>query len=206
VTFKESLRALVAGWKIILAAGLVGTVLAGVLSWTTDPQYVSTARFFVAAEADSRNPEELFQRNQIAGQRLASYVELVSSDAVSTEVARILGDDNLAADLPDQVTATTIPNTVILDLQVTGDTPRAAQRAAEAYAEAVPTVISQLEEVGNQQAAQVSVTPIVNPKLGVPTKQKLPVQLAMGGLLGVVVGAGVVVIRAAIKRDSSASD
>lgn len=204
MTLKQSLRALVAGWKVIVAAALLGVALAALLSWTTDAKYVSNARFFVAAKVESKDPEELFQRNQIARDRLLSYVELVKSDAVSTEVARILGDEDLMEAMPDRVTATTIPNTVILDLQVTGDSPEEAQRAAQAYAEAVPTVISQVEEVGNKDAAQVSVTPIVNPGLGVSTKQKLPIQLAMGGLLGAVVGAGVVVIRASIKKDPDA--
>ena len=105
------------------------------------------------------------------------------------------------------MTATTIPNTVILDLQVTGPTPEAAQQAAEAYAKAVPAVIAQVERVsGNEESAQVSVTPIVNPRLGVPTKQNLAVQLAMGALLGIVVGAGFVVIRAAVRRDPARDD
>jgi capsular polysaccharide biosynthesis protein len=205
VTLKESLRAIVRGWKVVVLAGLLGFLVAGLMAWRTDAEYVSNARLFVAAASDSKDPEELFQRNMIATQRLASYVELVSSDALAAEVAKILGEDADSPSLESSVTASTVPDTVIIDLEVTRPTPEDARRVAEAYSIAVPKVISQVEKIGDQDAAQVSVTPIVSARPGVSTKQGTLVQAVLGALLAMLVGAGVMVIRASLHRGRNAA-
>lgn len=203
MTLRESLLALKRGWIVVVVAVVAGVALAALLSSQTNPAYVSSARLFVAAQTDTDDAEELFQRNQIAVQRMVSYVELVGSEGTAEEAARVLGGGTQASSLTGRVTASTVPSTVIIDLQATGSTPEDAQRLAQAYTEAVPRIISEVERVGDGESAQVSVTPIASPGLGVSSRPGLARELVLGGLVGLVLGAALVLALHVIRRDAA---
>jgi receptor protein-tyrosine kinase len=191
------------GWKIVVALALLGLV-GGALMWAVvPPAYLSTTRFFVASDVTSEDPEELFNRNEIAAQRINSYLPLILSDKMTDAVIKWLGDNGPEGDFADKVTATTIPETVIIDVQVEASSPEESQRLAEAYGAVAPGVISAVEAVGSDQAAQVALTEIEAPDLGRRETPGLGRSLLFGALLGLVLGVGGLVLWGAVRRETA---
>lgn len=201
MTLREHALTIKRGWKLIAALVLLGMVAGAVLTMVRPAQYVSSVRFFVASSVTSDDPEELFQRNQIAAQRVKSYVELLLSDTMTAEVAKEVGTEPA---LEDEVTASGLPETVIIDVQVRGRSPKEAQEVAEAYATVAPQLVSDVESVGTEKAAQVALSVIEAPKLGERESATLVWGVLSGALLGFVLGLGGVVLWGALRRESQA--
>lgn len=190
------------GWRWIAALVLLGVVAGAVMASAATPKFVSTTRFFVASAVDSPDPEELFNRNQIAQQRVQSYVELMLSDTMTEAVIEELGDAAPAGGFADNTTATAPPETVILDVQVTGNSPEEAQNIAAAYAAVAPGVVADVESAGTVKGAQVALTPIEAPQLGERETPTVLRAMVFGGLLGLVVGLGITVLWSAVRREA----
>jgi capsular polysaccharide biosynthesis protein len=201
VTLRVHALTIKRGWKLIVALVLLGAVCGALLTLVKPAQYVSSTRFFVASSVSSADPEELFNRNQIAAQRVKSYVELMVSDAMRDAVAEEVGPD---VSLDDEVTVTGLPETVIIDVQVRATSPEDAQQLAQAYATVAPGLVSDVESVGTAKAAQVALTVIEEPEPGERESATLIWGLLSGALLGLVLGVGGVVLWGAVRRESQA--
>ena len=203
MTMREQWLAVRNGWKIVAACVVLGLLAGLAQSLLAEPSYVSSTRLFVAAEADSEDPDELYYRNQIAAARINSYVELVQSDAVAMAAAEVLRTKATVEDLAGSVAASTIPNTVLLDIQARADTPTQARELAAAYAEVLPEVIADLETVGDDRAAQVKVSTVNQAAPAEPANPGTARTVGLGALLGLVVGVGAAIVVGAVRRERS---
>lgn len=206
VNLRDHLLNVRAAWKLIIALCVLGAVLGGVLAGVVPPKYVSTTRFFVASAVTSDDPEELFDRNMIATQRVKSYVQLIDSDAMTTAVVEELGDTGPEFDPDFDVESVDIPETVIIDVQVTADSADSAQRLAQAYADVVPAQVSEVESIGTAKAAQVALSVIESPEPGERESPGVPHGIVFGALLGLVLGAGGTILWGAIRRERAADE
>ena len=77
------------------------------------PTYASTTRIFVSTSQTDEN--SAYTGNLFATQRVASYADLVTSNQLAERVADELGDTD-AMDLREQVTASAVPETVLLEI------------------------------------------------------------------------------------------
>ena len=205
VSLRDHLLSIKRSWKLITALVVLGAVLGAVMASVMPAKYVSTTRFFVASAVSSDDPDELFDRNQIAGQRVKSYVELIQSDRMTEAVLADLGEDVAVFDADDDITALALPETVIIDVQVTGSTAEDAQMLAAAYGDVAPGVVSEVESIGTVKAAQVALTVIQAAKPGERETPSLLSGLLLGALLGLVLGAGGAVLVAAVRREAAAA-
>ena len=114
-------------WLLVLAC--LGAVLAvaAVLTWTATPQFSSTSRLFISTSQSDEN--SAYTGNLFATQRVASYADLAGSNQLADRVADRLGTDTVRSG----VTASVVPDTVIMELTVTD--PEQAAAIAQAYAE-----------------------------------------------------------------------
>lgn len=194
--------ALKAGWMIILGALLVAVAVGALLTWPTTPQYVSSTRFFVAANTGSEDLSELFERNAVAQQRVASYVVLATSASVAADASDALGFPVSSG----AVTATLVPETVIIELSVTDSDPERAHDIATAYGEVLPEAIESLEQVGDASTTGVRLTVIDEaglPTSPVPTPVRRTMMVVL--ILGLGAGIGLAVVRyALVHGDTSA--
>jgi succinoglycan biosynthesis transport protein ExoP len=77
--------------KIVVAAAIVGTIVATVAAFMISPQYMSTVTIFVdPRQTKILQDAEVVGQLQIDAGTIESEVELVRSDAVMREVARRL--------------------------------------------------------------------------------------------------------------------
>lgn len=196
----EYLAALKGGWKIILAILLLALAISVVPVVRATPVYSSSTELFVAASANTNDPEELYQRNAIAAQRLLSYVEAASGSVVAEKVT-----DELGGALDSSVVAEAVPGTVVLRITATGDDADRVREVASAYAEVMPEVIADIEDTGDPDGAQLRVSVI--DAAGTPTEAPRSVMphLVLALVLGLGLGVGIVMLRETLRREKRAS-
>lgn len=193
----DYLAALRSGWKIILGTLVVSLGLAIAPTLGDAPVYSSSTDLFVAANADSGNPEDLYQRNVIVAQRILSYVELASGDVVADQVAEEIGED-----LGASVVAEAVPGTVVLRITASGPDPEQARDVAAAYTDVLPRVIAEIDDAGDPESALLRVSVIDTADLpSTPASTSRVPNLVLGTVLGLGLGLVIVVLRETLRRE-----
>src|SRR6188768_3200671 len=114
---------------------LAVVALASIITLNMTPQYESRARLFVSTADQSAT--EAFQGGTFAIQRVSSYADLVKGQELSGRVIDELGLKITPAALSAKISATVVPETVILEVTATDANPRKAQRISQAAAVAL---------------------------------------------------------------------
>ena len=194
--FARYLTVLRNGWKWIGAFAIIGAVLAGTYSMLATPQYrATTTLFFYISGADSTT--QLLQGSTYAQNQVRSFALLAEQPVVLDPVIKQLNLDETSVQLSKQVTTSVPLDTVVLDVIVTDQSPQQAAAIANAIGAQMSTAISNLSPSGpgaNTATVRVSTAaPAQVPQYAYSPNTKQNV--AFGLILGVIVGAGVVVIR-----------
>jgi len=204
VDFKELLRIAQRRWLTIVVFFLLGLLGGGALTYFQTPQYASTARVFIAASPDSGEAggNGGVLSAYFAQQRVQSYSELATSRELMQQVIARTSLNLTPAALADKISSTVNVNTVIIKLTVTDESPSVAQKIAKAESEIFTSYIAQLEtspikativDPASYSNVQVSPKPVLN--------------LVIAGVLGLVLGAGMALLRDLLDNTvSSASD
>lgn len=186
---QDYLKILKARWIIIAVTVIVAILGALGASLLTTPLYESSARMFVSTSGGT-SVNEAYQGNLFSQQRVASYSELVTSEALAARVLGVLPLNLTPSQLAAKVKASSTPDTVLLDITVTDASPSTARDIANAMATELTTQVEELETpadggspsagVKTFQQAEASAAP-VTPK----TKRNLALGAAVGLLLGI---------------------
>ena len=137
MTLSDYVTTLRRGWAVVLATVVVALLCAGAVVVRQPDVYTSTTRLFVAAALGEEDPEELYQRNRIAIERVVSYVEVARGGIVADRVKDELG-------VSPNVSVAAVPNTVVLEITATASDPQQAADVARAYAKVVPATIAEI--------------------------------------------------------------
>ncbi|MFC7486546.1 polysaccharide biosynthesis tyrosine autokinase [Knoellia sp. CPCC 206453] len=182
-------------WRTMMAVALAVTALASVLTLLATPQYTSSTQFFVSTSG-SQDSSQLAQGGTFTQQRVKSYSELLKAPKLLDPVIEKAGIDDQVSTLAAKITATTPPDTVLIDVSVTDPSPTKARDIAQAIAETFPTVVSDLERVNADTASPVKVT-----LLREPTESESPVSprplrnIVLGVVLGLLLGFAAAVLK-----------
>ncbi|NBO46381.1 MAG: hypothetical protein EBU85_05135, partial [Actinobacteria bacterium] len=198
MTVAEYLAALRRGWVTVLIAIFVGSVAAAGISLAQTPVYAANCRLFVAMGGVDTSGQNVLQGAQFAAQRVKSYTQVVASPNVLEPVIRQLKLNTTVTDLAKQVSATNPLDTVLIDVSAKDPNPIQAANLANLTCGNLGSEIERIELVkaGLTQASAVSVsviTPAVVPQFPVSPRKKLNV--ALGFLLGLAIGSGLVILR-----------
>ena len=113
------------GWRTIL----LGLVLGGLAGWLAvhyaTPVYTTDTRFFIATST-SENTNAAYEGNLFSQQRVTSYAEVITDQKLLDAVRRDVGLPLTTQQLAGEVSATVVPNTVILDVTVQDSSPTRA--------------------------------------------------------------------------------
>lgn len=198
---RRYLRILTRRWRAIIAATLVGTALGMLATFVTEPQFRADSTLFVSLQAGA-DTTDLNQGNSFAQARVRSYASLAASPQVTEAVVNALGLTMTPAELAKHITAAAQPDTVLLRLTVTDTSPERAARICNAAATRFAALVMQLERPATSERSpvQLSVTePATAPSE--PFSPRPGLNLALGLLAGLGVGAGLAVARESL--DSS---
>lgn len=180
-------------WGLVVGTLVVVLGLAAIWTFTVTPLYSSTTRIFVSTSQADEN--SAYTGNLFATQRVASYADLVTSNQLAERVSADVDGISPEA-LRQKVTATSVPETVILEISATDPDPEVARDIAQAYAEQLQELVEELETPSGTSTAVIKATLIDEAQVsGTPDSPQPVRNLALAAVLGLLLGVGVAVAR-----------
>jgi len=199
VTIQDYLRVLRERWIIIVSIVLVAMIGAGAAWSLRPPEYTAKLTMYVSAQAtDTANAA--YQGSLLSEQRVSSYVRLVGSTWVSRAVIRDLGLVGTPEAVAGQVSASSAPDSVLIDVAVVGRSPEEAAAVADSVGRVFVELVAELERPSAPGDVPPIAVRVVEPAT-VPTRPSslgLPVTLVLGLLGGAAVGLGLALARNAM--------
>lgn len=198
MTLQDYLRVLREQWIVIVSAVIVAVVAGGVIAFIRPPEYTAKLTMYVAAQTgeDTTN-SAAFQGAQLSQQRVTSYLELVSSTRVSREVIDRLSLTDTPQAVAKRITASSPPESVLIDVAVTGRSPEQVVAIANTTGDVFAALVADLEQPTVPNGMPPVAVRVVEPA-AVPTAPSsigLPVILVLGLLAGLAVGVGAALAR-----------
>lgn len=190
---RDYLRVLRKQWRLIALCVLMATGAAALLTFTATPQYRTTVKFFVSTPSDTAN--SAYTGGLFSQQRAKSYADILAGPATAEAVAGALPGAQ-AGDLQGTITATVVPDTVLLEATVTDPSRSRALEIARAVSTTFPQMVTDLEKPGDNGASPVKVSVVEQPELPSGAFTPRPLRnLALALVLGVLLGVGLAVLR-----------
>lgn len=194
---RHYLAAVREGKKIVIVVFVLALGLGALLAFLQEARYTSTTKLFVATQVESDDPDELLQRNAIAQQRIASYVEVINGNVFARGVAEETGSEFEIED----VLVSVRPSTSVIQVSVVDDDADTAKEIATGYADAAPAVLQDLE-LSDEGGWEVVATVIDQADEAEPVEQRSPVMVVvMAAFLGLLAGAVLAVVWWAVRRE-----
>lgn len=181
---KDYLRVIRQRWVSIVAAALIGLTLAAGYTFLQTPQFQAKSQLFVTVKPGA-SAADVSQGNAFAEKRVTSYVSLATSPRVLQAVADELNLSGGAQAVAGRVVATTPAQTVLIDITATDPNAQQAAKIANSAAKQLIVAVNEVEDVS---IVHLSVFEQAAPA-GAPSSPRVPLNLALGVLLGLLVGA-----------------
>ena len=196
MTLNELVALLARRWKVVVGAVAVALAAAAALSFLVGPTYQSTAEIFLGTKVKSTG--NLYAAAGFGAGRAQSYAALATSQPVTSAVVRRLHLKEKPTELAKRVSATVIPETVLIDVTASDSSANGAQRLARAESQALASYISGLESkpASGVQAKIVSPAPLPN----APTSPRLLLNFVAALALGLLAGIGAAVALESLDR------
>ncbi|QAY74721.1 polysaccharide biosynthesis tyrosine autokinase [Agromyces protaetiae] len=204
---RDYLRVLRQNWVLIVLLTLVGVAAASAYSLVQTPKYSSSAKVFVSTSGGA-SVSELQQGNTFTQQRVKTYADLATTAIVLLPVINSLGLDTTSEELAPHVTATAPLDTSLIEISVTDEDPAQAAKIATAVSESLTNVVESIETTnrpaGDDGAASTPTSPVrltlvqhaAVPQA--PVSPNVPLNIALGALVGLALGVGLAVLRATL--------
>lgn len=193
-------------WLILLLAILAGGAGYGYSKQQT-PQYASEVTFF-ATTPTSTPGGSAFAGDQFAQQRVASYVELLSSDRLARMVLTAQPIPGETVDeLRRQISGSARQDTVLLTATVIDSDPARSGQIAAAVAGQLPRLVEQIESDGGTKTPLVSLDVVNGPTtLASPVSPKTIRNTGLAVIVGLFLGVLAAMARELLDRSVHGSD
>ncbi len=203
VELRDYLKVLRRRWKIVLACLLLAPAAAAGVTLQMTPTYASSVRLFVSTTQSTTS--DAYQGGLLSEQRAASYADLVTGPEIARAVVDRLDLKQDEASLRQQVTATVVPKTVIINVTVTDANPERAQRLVRAVATEFTALVEQLETAPGESRPPIKASILGPAVTGADPVSPSPVRnIGLGAVLGLLLGAGLAALRESL--DTSIRD
>lgn len=196
MNLRDTLRALRDGWWLV-AVVLLGCIIASAAVTLLSPRmYTADTRLFISTTGSATDLTAALQGSELAQQRATSYASYLTDLQLAQAVVDDLDLDMTATELSEEISATVVPDTVILDVQVTDRSAEQAQAIAASIGSQFPELVADLETPEGSSVSSVQVSVIAEPQLPTePSSPKPLTNVAVGLFLGLVLGCGTVIAR-----------
>jgi capsular exopolysaccharide synthesis family protein len=201
VELRDYLRILHKSWILIVACTLAGVALASAVSLAATPKYVSVTQLYVSVRSGGDSATaELVQGTSFARQAVSSYVSIANSALVLDAVIEDLDLDTTAQQLSRSITASSPLNTVLIEITVENGDPVVAAKIANAVGTSLSEVVVDVLEKPDGEAPSPVKIETVQPAQpsNSPTSPNVPLNLALGVLVGLAAGIGIAVLRSVL--------
>lgn len=191
----DYIRILRKNWLVIVATTLIGLTAAAGFSLTRTPMYEAQAVVFVQSQTGT-TVGELQQGSTFAQARITTYVSLVREPVVMNPVITELGLDTSAKQLAESVTSTNPLNSTLIEITVENADPVRGAEIANALGASLAAAVERIDTPVGQDVSPIKLTRVRDalPPLA-PSSPNVPLNLALGVLVGLAIGVGVAVLR-----------
>lgn len=194
----DYIRILRKNWLVIVIATLLGVAVAAGYSLTRTPMYQSDSTIFVSTQS-GETIGEIQQGNTFTQARIATYVQLVDEPYVLLPVIQELGLQVSVDSLAARVSASSDLNTTLINVAVTDASPVLAADISNAVSASLAEAVETIETREGQATSPLTVTRVRDAVPATsPVSPNVPLNLALGGLIGLAVGIGFAVLRAVL--------
>src|SRR4051812_15626591 len=168
--------------------------------------YSTSMQFFVST-SKSDSTSDTFQGSQFAEERVASYAGALTGKELAARVVQRLKLDVAPEELAGEISASSVTGTVLLDVTVTDPSRTRADAIADALTIEFPEFVAALEDPHGDAESPVSITPTDRPGPAVAPSPSPAVRNALfGGVLGLLAGAALSVVRVLLDRSVKEQD
>jgi capsular exopolysaccharide synthesis family protein len=197
VTIVQYLRVLRRQWFVVLLLAALGVGGAAAYTARQTPMYSASTQLFVSTTSmSSTDISQMSQGSDFIQQRVKSYADVITSPDVLDAVIQRLRLPVTASQLAGQVSVDSPLDTVLLNVSVTDSSGARAAAIANAIAGQFPDFIAQLETPTGQATSPVKITATQMATVpGAPVSPRVPLNIALGLLVGLGLGIGAAVLR-----------
>lgn len=197
VELRDYVRVLRKSWAILVLCVIVGAGLGAAYASVQTPLYRSAAKVFVST-AGGDTVQELAQGNTFSQQRVKTYSDLATTPLVLLPVVASLGLAMSSDDLAARVGVSAPLNTTIIEIAVLDANPALAAQIATSISTSLTRVVERIETSSAAAGAQspVRLTLVQHATVAQkPTSPNMPVDIALGVIVGLALGAGIAILR-----------
>ncbi len=196
MTLTQYLRVLRQQWVVVALLAMLGLGGAAAFTYRQVPIYSAQTQLFISVRSPDPTISTLSQGGTFTQQRVKSYAALVTSPEIAQAVITQLGLPYTAEELAGKISASSPLDTVLLEISVTDTDPDRAARIANAVGAQFPHFIATLETPAGRVVSPVKVS-ITRPAEvpGAPVSPRIPLNLALGLIVGLGLGIGAAVLR-----------
>lgn len=189
-------------WIIVLLSVILGLGAGAGGSLLVTPEYQSNTQLIVSVRSTDWDAEARVQGTAYSRQIVRSYVAVVKTGAVLDPVVEELQLDMNSEELASRITVISPEQSGLINIIVIGDTAEQAAAIAGAVGESLKEVVrTQLEPAGAGSDGPVRLTTTqIPPVPEEPVSPNIMFNLALGLLLGIVLGTGIAVLRSTLDR------
>lgn len=198
----DYLRMLRRQWVWVVGSVVVLTALAVVYVMTAPKTYKATADLFVGSTVVGTTPADnasALSASNYVFDRVATYSQFADQAPVLNQVIKTLSLGTTSADLSKQISASVVPDTVIISVSATDPSAAQAQKLANATALELGNYIKNLDVAGTVS----SLAPTVTQQANLPSAPDSPNRnliLALGVLVGLALGLVLASLRDQMRR------
>jgi capsular exopolysaccharide synthesis family protein len=200
VTLREYVDVARDRWRFVLAGLVLGLLVAAAVTVLTPRQYSAEVTVIVSAQAATDDPATAFDGEALSAQRVRTYIELMRSKRLASDVVDALGLDITPEELAGRITATTAPDTVLLTAAVTDESPGRVVQIANVVAEQFITNVAELEQPADPARAPLVAARVFEaaaPPVDVVAPRPV-LYMVLGAVLGLLAGLGAALLRNAL--------
>lgn len=175
-------------WALVVGAILLGLVGALIATSVQEKQYEVQYQLFVAP-AKSGSPLEDYQGSFYAKDRIVSYVQLLQTEWMAQRTIEALGLDMSPSAFVKKIEVEAAAQSVLIDIAVRDADPAEAVRIAQGLSETFREEVALVDVPTDGGGPAVAVKILPAPGLpSIPVSPRLKVNLAIGALIGLLIG------------------
>jgi receptor protein-tyrosine kinase len=194
MNLQDFIKLIRARWVTVAVTMLVTVLAAIVYTVMTEPLYRASTRLFVSTSASSVS--ELYQGNRLSQDRVLSYTQLLTGETLAQRTIEKLDLDASPKALSTRVTATSKPDTVLIDVNVLDESPVRARDIANALSDEFVVMVRELETP--RPGAEPDARVIVEQRASIPSRPAVPNpqrNITAGLVAGLLMGVGLAILR-----------
>lgn len=178
-------------WLIVLVAVLSAAIAFACTFFLITPQYEASAMFYVNNSSALQDSSASISSGDSSTSRnlVDSYIVILNTEETYKAVTDYAGISRTHAEMKKMVSAVAVNETEVFKVVVTSPSPQEAEALANAIAQVLPNRISTFLDGTSAKVVDKATLPTK------PSSPSYPRNIAIGGLLGLLLTIAVVVLR-----------